>query len=145
MDIYTAEPLVPKTNLVEENITIGKLKSYESIGTDQIPSELIKAGAEISCSEIHKLICSIMNKDDLPQQWKESVIVPIHKKGDTTDYNNYRIISLLSTAYKILSTIRLVRLTPYVSEVIGYHQCGFGRNGSTTNQIFYIWQVLEKK
>jgi hypothetical protein len=36
-------------------------------------------------------------------------------------------------------------LTLYVSEIIGDHQCGFRRNGSTTDQIFYIRQVLEKK
>jgi hypothetical protein len=69
----------------------------------------------------------------------------MHKKGDKTDCNNYRRISLLSTAHKILSTILLARLTLYVSEVIGDHQCGFRRNRSTMDQIFYIQQILEKK
>jgi hypothetical protein len=36
-------------------------------------------------------------------------------------------------------------LTPHVSEIIGDHQRGFRRNGSTTDQIFYIRQILEKK
>jgi hypothetical protein len=31
----------------------------------------------------------IWNKEKLPQQWKESIIVPIYKKGNKTDYNNY--------------------------------------------------------
>jgi hypothetical protein len=61
------------------------------------------------------------NKEELPQQWKESIVVPIHKKGDNTDCNNYRGISLLSTAYKILSKILLARLTPYVNEITGDH------------------------
>jgi hypothetical protein len=65
--------------------------------------------------------------------------------GDKTNCNNYRGISLLSTAYKILSNILLARLTPYVNEVIGDHQGGFCRNRSTTDQIFYIRQILEKK
>jgi hypothetical protein len=81
----------------------------------------------------------------LPQQWKESIILPIYKKGDKTNCNNYRGISLLSTAYKILSNILLARLTLYVNEIIGDHQCGFRRNRSTTDQIFYIWQILKKK
>jgi hypothetical protein len=106
---------------------------------------LIKAGGETLYSEIYRLICYIWNKEELPQQWKESIIVPIYKKGDKTDCNNYRGISLLSNAYKILSNILLARLTPYVNEIIGNHQCGFCRNRSTRDQIFNIRQILEKK
>jgi len=81
----------------------------------------------------------------LPEEWKESIIVPIHEKGDKTDCNNYRGISLLPTTYKILSNILLSRLIPYAEEVIGDHQCGFRRNRSTTDHIFCIPQILEKK
>jgi hypothetical protein len=111
MDIHTAEPLVPEPSLVEVEIAIVKLNSYKSPGTDQIPAELIKAGGETLYSEIHRLICCILNKEELPKQWKESIIVPIYKKGDETDSNNYRRISPLSTAYKILSNILVVRIT----------------------------------
>jgi hypothetical protein len=81
----------------------------------------------------------------LSQQWKESINLPIYRKGDKTDCNTYRGISLLSTAYKILSNILLARLTTYVSEIIWDNQCGFLRNRSTMGQIFYIRQILEKK
>jgi hypothetical protein len=46
MDIHTAEPLVPEPSLVEVAIDIGKLKSYKSSGTDNIPAELIQAGVK---------------------------------------------------------------------------------------------------
>jgi hypothetical protein len=144
MDTHKAKPLVPEPSLVEVEIAIGKLRSYKSPGTDQIPAELIKAGGETLYSEIQILICCIWNKEELPQQWKESIIVKFHKKDDKTDCNNYRGISLLSTTYKILSNIILARLTPYANEVIGDHQCGFRRNRSTMDQIFYIRQILEK-
>jgi uncharacterized protein (DUF608 family) len=49
-------------------------------------------------SEIHKLINCIWNKEELPEQWKESIIVPIYNKVDKTDWRNYRGISLLSTS-----------------------------------------------
>ena len=94
--------------------------------------------------EIHKLIISIWKKEKLPEEWKESIIVPIHKKGDKTDYNNYRGISLLPTTYKILSNILLSRLIPYAKEIIGDHQCGFRRNKLTIDHIFCIRQILEK-
>jgi hypothetical protein len=47
------------------------------------------------------------------------ITVPIYKKGDKTDCNNYRGISLLSTVYKILPDILLARLSLYVDEIIG--------------------------
>jgi hypothetical protein len=77
--------------------------------------------------------------------WTESPIVTIYIKVDKTHYNNYRGISYLLTVHIILSNILLARLTPYVDEIIGDHQCGFHRNRSTTDQIFYIRQILEKK
>jgi hypothetical protein len=89
VDIHTAEPLVPEPSLVEVEIAIGKLKSYKSPGTDQIPAALIRAGDETLFSKIHKLIFSVLNKEELSQQWKESIIVPIYKKGAKTDCNNY--------------------------------------------------------
>jgi hypothetical protein len=52
---------------------------------------------------------------------------------------------LLSTSNKILSNILFARLTPYGDEIIGDHQCGFRRNRSRTDEIFYIQQILEKK
>jgi hypothetical protein len=67
MDIHMAEPSVPKPSLVEVEIAIGKLKRYKSPGTDQIPAKLIKAGGETLYSEIHRLICCIWNKEELPQ------------------------------------------------------------------------------
>jgi hypothetical protein len=89
MDIHMAEPLVPEPSLFEVEIATGKLKSFKSPGTDQILAELMKAGGETLCSEIHKLICSIWDKEELPQQWKKYIIVPVYKKGDKTDCNNY--------------------------------------------------------
>jgi hypothetical protein len=63
-------------------------------------------------SAIRKLINSIWNKEELSDQWKQSIIVPIHKKGDKTYCNNYRGISLLSTSYKMLSNVLLSKLSP---------------------------------
>ena len=116
----------------------------KSPGIDQIPAKLIKEGGRTICYQIHKLIVSIWNKEELPEEWKESITVPIHKKGDKTDCNNYRGISLLPTTYKILSNILLSRLTPYAEEITGDHQCGFRCNRSTTDHIFCIRQMLEK-
>jgi hypothetical protein len=83
------------------------LKRYKSPSSDQIPAELIQEGDEILRSKIHKLINSIWIKGKQPDQWKESIIVPVQKKGDEPESSNYHGISLLSASYKILSNILL--------------------------------------
>jgi hypothetical protein len=92
----TAEPLVPE---VEVEIAIVKLKTYKLPGSVQILAELVQAVSETIRSEIHKLINSSWNKEELSDQWKESIIVPIDK-GDKTGCSNYLRITLLSTSYK---------------------------------------------
>jgi len=139
------EILVPEPSAAEVELAIDKLKGHKSPGIDQIPAELIKAGGRTICLQIHKLVTSIWKKEKLPEEWKESIIITIHKKGDKTDYNNYRGISLLPTTYKILSNILLSRLIPYAKEIIGDHQCSFRRNRSTIDHKFCIRQILEKK
>jgi len=103
-EIHTAESLVPEPSASEVELAINKLKSHKSPGIDQIPAELITAGGKTICLEIHKLVTSIWKKEKLPEEWKESIIVPIHKKGDKTDCNNYRGMSLLPTTYKFYPT-----------------------------------------
>jgi hypothetical protein len=124
IEVHTAQPLVLCPSRLEVESAIAKLKKSKSPGSDQVPVELIQAGGEMLLSAIHNLINSIWNKEELPDQWKESIIVRVHKKGDKTDRNNCRRISLLSTSYKILSNILLPRLGPYIDEIIGDNQCG---------------------
>jgi hypothetical protein len=81
----------------------------------------------------------------LPEQWNESIIVPVYRKENKIDCSNYRRIPLLSTSYKIVSNILLLRLSSYIDEIIGEHQCGFRRNKSTTDRISCIRQIPEKK
>jgi hypothetical protein len=81
----------------------------------------------------------------LPEEWKESIIVPVYKKGDKTDCSsNFRGISILSIL-SILSSILLSRLTPCAQEIIGDNQYGFQCNRPTTEHVFHICQILEKK
>ena len=138
IQIQAAEPLIPEPALLDVEIAIEKLKKYKSPGIDQILAELIQDSGNSLLTEIYKLVLPIWKKEMLPEQWKESIIVPIYKKREKTNCSNYRGISLLLTSYKILSNIILGRLTPYVDEIIGDHQCGFRRNRLTIGQIFCI-------
>jgi len=115
---------VPELSAFEVQMAIEKLKRHKSSGIDQIPVELIKAEGRTICCEIHTLIISIWNKEELPEEL-ESIIVPIYKKGDETNCSNDRGILLLPTMYKILSNILPSTLTLHAEEIIRDHQFGF--------------------
>ena len=66
--------------------------------------------------------------------------IRIYNKSAKTDCSNYRGISLLLAAYKIL----LSRLTPYAEEITEDRQFGFPLNRSATDRKFCIGQILEK-
>jgi hypothetical protein len=121
-EIHTTEPKVPKPSALEVVMAIEKLKRHKSPVIDQIPATLIKADGRIIRSEIYKRIHSIWNKEELPGEWKESIIIPVCKKGDKTHCSNYRDTSLSSTTYKISFNILLCpRLTPHTQEIIWDH------------------------
>jgi hypothetical protein len=69
IEVHTAEPLVPDFSPFEVEIAFAKCKRYKSPGSDQIPAEPIQAGGETLWSEVKKLINSIWNKEELPDQW----------------------------------------------------------------------------
>jgi hypothetical protein len=73
IEVHNADPLVPDPSRLEAEIAIAKLKKYKLSGGDQIPAELIQAGGEILLSAIHKRINSVCNKEELPDQWRESI------------------------------------------------------------------------
>jgi hypothetical protein len=88
-EIHTAEPLLTEPNAFEFKMAIENLKRHKSSFIDQISGELIKVGVRTFRSETHKLIISICNNEKLIEEWKESISVPIYRKGDKTDCSNY--------------------------------------------------------
>jgi len=69
-EIHTAEPLMPEPNASGFEMAFEKLKSHKSPGIGQIPAELIGTIRH----EIHKLIISMWKKEELPKEWKESIV-----------------------------------------------------------------------
>jgi hypothetical protein len=75
------------------------------------------------CTALQFEICKpVLDMEELFQQWKEHIIVPIFKKISCSDYHG---MSLLSTTYILLFNIILLRLTLCVDKIVGDHQHGF--------------------
>jgi sorting nexin-29 len=142
--LQTAEPLVKEPSQEELEKAIGKLKVNKAPGEDDIIVELFKnAGQELK-KRLHMLICNIWREEKMPDVWRVGLIVALFKKGDKMKCENYRRITLLNVAYKVLASIILERLKQYSEEILGEYQCGFRPQRRTTDQIFVVRQILEK-
>ncbi|CAG9839544.1 unnamed protein product [Diabrotica balteata] len=141
---YRNEELVEPPSIDEVKISIEKLRNHRSPGSDGIPAELFKHGGEQLTKVMREIVCRIWSEEQMPEEWSLGLICPLHKKGNQLECNNYRGITLLNTAYKILSNILHERLKPYTEMFLGEYQAGFRPGRSTINQIFTLRQILEK-
>ena len=81
----------------------------------------------------------------MPQEWKDAMIMVLHKKKERTECGNYRGISLVAHAHEILLKIIARRLSEYCERVgiLPEEQSGFRPNHSTTDTVFMIRRLQE--
>ena len=90
------------------------MANEKAVGPDGLPAELLKLGLQQDRTillEFHRLTTLIWREGKVPQQWKDAVITVLHKKGDKTECGNYRGISLVSHAGKVLLKVVARRLS----------------------------------
>ena len=80
------------------------------------------------------------NLEIVPREWGRNIIIPIHKKGDTRDLNNFRGISLSSVVGKMYNRIIEKEVTNFVEsmDILGEIQGGFRKDRRTTDQIYIL-------
>ena len=79
-----------------------------------------------------------------PKEWAIGIIVPIFKKGTTSDLNKYRGITLLSVSGKLLTGILNARLEKLVDifSMLEENQAGFRKGYRTTDHIFTLHAII---
>ena len=80
----------------------------------------------------------------IPQEWKDAMLMPLHKKKDKRICDNYRGISLLSVPGKVLALILLERLQDIIEPRLMEAQCGFRKGHATVDQIWATRQTVER-
>jgi hypothetical protein len=65
-------------------------------------------------NRIYEPVRQIWKEELIPEEWKETIIVPIHKRCDRDKCENYRGIALGNAAYYFFSNIILETIKPYI-------------------------------
>ncbi|KAK6755392.1 hypothetical protein RB195_014016 [Necator americanus] len=95
----------------EVRVAIKSMKPGTAPGPDFISANFLRAGAHPLHVILDAHMTSYLQKERIPDQWKTSRTVIIHKKGDREDLRNYRPICLLSVLYKVFTKIILTRIS----------------------------------
>nr|KAG5698059.1 hypothetical protein BaRGS_016707 [Batillaria attramentaria] len=147
-DIPPAETELPincdKPSKAEIRKAIMTLRNGKAAGPDEIPAEAIKADTETAVNMLHSLFSKIWEKEEVPAQWKEGIVIKLPKKGDLRDCSNYRGIMLLSVPGKVLNRILLERMREAVDPMLRDQQAGFRRNRSCADQIASLRIIVEQ-
>ena len=122
-----------------------ELQNRRAGGCDGIPPELYKEGGEALIDMLKSLLDDIWDSEQYPDEWRTSVLLPFHKKGDTQICCNYRGISLLCIGFKLLETILLARLTEAYEPAARDNQAGFRKKRGCRDQVFALRQILEQR
>ena len=130
------EELIPLRSEVE--LAVKQLKNGKATGCDDISAEMIKASGELGISLLHKLIVKIWQTGEWPEDWRRAVLIPIPKKGDLQQCSNYRTISLISHACKVMLKIIMKRIERKLEAEINVVQAGFRKGRGTRDHIFNL-------
>ena len=103
-------------NITESEIinTIKDLKPGKAIFTDNIGNEALRHGYVYFKESLTHMFNNIFKSGQFPKSWADGLIIPLHKKGDKTDVNNYRGIIISSCVSKILLRIITKRIDKYM-------------------------------
>ena len=130
----------------EIQTAIKKLKTNKSSGEDCIVNEIFIKCQDRLIPYLHKLFNNIFHSGFYPESWSKSAIIPIYKKGDANDPNNYRGISIVSCFGKLFTSIlnNRILLWERTYDILSDSQFGFRKGLSTIDAIFVLQSLVNK-
>ena len=99
-----------------------------------------------SFSYLKKLFDRILNTGIYPEEWSKGIVIPVCKKGDSSDAGNFRPITLLSHLAKLFTAILNNRLLKWCksNDLLTDAQFGFKPGYSTVDAIFALHSIVSE-
>ena len=140
------ESLNKRITQMEISSTIKELKNGKAIFTDNIGNEALKHGHIYFKESLSCLLNRVFQNGVFPKMWSEGIIIPLHKKNDRLDVNNYRGIVISSCVSKVLLRILTKRIDTYMSQSGKWsiYQCGFKKDHRTEDNLFVLNTIYNK-
>lgn len=111
-------PCLEKIVFTTEKVSgaLSDQKLYSSPGPDNVAAVFLKKSAPAIAPLLALVFEESFEQEKLPESWKKSIVIPVHKKGDKLSADNYRPISLTSILCKCMERIIARELTEFLIE-----------------------------
>ena len=125
---------------------VSKLKNTKSTEHDQMNLQRIKESLIFTIPYNTLIINASIVTKVFPKQWKHSIIIPIHKSGDTEEPTNFRPINLLPILFKILEKVISTQLTEYLenNNLLNESQYAYRHNSSSEQALVNVVEQIYK-
>ena len=140
------EILNGKITELEITEAIRKLKNNKAPGTDNILNEYLKHSSPLLISLYCKVFNLVLDCGIIPESWSSGIIKPVYKnKGNPSDPDNFRAITLISCVGKLFTSILNSRLNFFANDlnIISENQAGFRKGYSTVDNIFVLHALID--
>ena len=116
---------------------ISKTKDKLTRTPEGIPPYFIKRIVHSIIQPLVYLFNNFLHSNFVPKQWKQAIVIPIHKKGNQNNPKNYRPISLTSSFSRIFEAIISNKIISHLikNNLLSIHQFGFVSGRSSCSQI----------
>ena len=118
-----------------------KLNKKKSSGVDGLSQENLLLGRKNLMAPLTTIINKSIEEGEFPSAWKKALVTPVLKKGSPQSLNNYRPVSCLPAASKVLEIVVCTQLSNYLekNDLLPKNQHGFRPKRSTMT----AWQEIQ--
>ena len=133
-------------DLLDEEIraAIKEIKNNKAVGVDEIPIEFWKVLGEKGVTELVGICKEMYEYGVWPEDFTKIILIPLPKKSNAMECEEYRTISLICHASKILLKVLTKRIEAKAKDYIGQNQFGFRKGCGTRDAIGVMRMLCER-
>ena len=121
---------------------IREIKNGTTGRVDRLTVEILKADLETSVDVLHYYLHKVREQEQIPEDLHWGLIVKLPKKGDLTKCSNWRGITLMVVAAKVLGRMIITQIRDGIDNKLHQEQAGFRKGRGTTEQIFILCNII---
>ena len=123
-------------------VCVKKLNKGKAVGPDDIAIEQYQS-SKSACEELHKVIVTIFDKEDVPEEFVTADMLMLYKKKSKDVRSNYRALGLLNHSYKAFSRVLLMRIIPFIAPRLSDMQAGFRTGRGCRDNILILTMAIQ--